>query len=295
MRGGITYFFMCAVSAMDAASPCIDSSYTETIDLIELYFKNFEILSKSEKWEEIISQGAAALQAAKKAGRSHDEAKICAQLTSTSFYLGDYDQALFYANRCHELAEKFVDPSLFIRALYLESAVYRALASKSDEEQAFYLRAVEIGEEAACLYAKKNVHNTNLQGKIYFNLGAAHADNPQGDLAKAMHCYSLALECFKSGQATDDIIRTSIRLGKVYLLQKNYDLAQGILDEVRSLISSERIAMQADYLEAQIKLALHDKENASKIALKGLARAQALGAKEDESRLLLLLAQIHLL
>lgn len=269
---------------------------TETIDVIDNYFENFESLSKSEKWEEIISQGTIALEAAKKANRSQDEAKICAQLTSTAFYLGDYTKALVYANRCHELSEEFVDPSLFLRALYLESAVYRALAAKCNEEQAqkaSYLRAVEIGEEAASIYSKKNVENINLKGKIYFNLGAAHADNPKGDLKKAADCYSVAIECFKSINANDDIIRTSIRLGKVHLLQKNYDLSQQALDEVRPLISSARLSMHADYLEAQLKFAIHDIENAIKIARNGLEKAKILRAKEDELRLQSLLQNIE--
>lgn len=270
---------------------------TEKSEVIESYFKKFEMLTKSEKWEDIISQGTMALEVAKKDNRYQDEARICAQLTSTAFYKGDYNQALIYASRCHELSEEFIDPSLFIRALYLESAVYRALAPKDNEEQAqqaSYLRAVEIGEEAASLYSKRNVENINLKGKIYFNLGAAHADNPKGDLEKAENCYSIAIECFKNTNATDDVIRTSIRLGKVHLLQRNYALSQQVLDQVRPLIASERLAMHADYLEAQLKLALNDSGNAIRIAKNGLERAKVLGAKEDELRLRSLLQSIDL-
>jgi len=282
-----TFFFFRSRSAQAHEFNKYYDHHIEAIDVIEVYFKDFEGLSKSEKWEEIISKGTIALEVAKKANRSQDEAKICAQLTSTAFYLGDYNQALIYANRCHSLSEEFVDSSLLLRALYLESAVHRALAAKCNEEQAqesSYLRAVEIGEEAASIYSKKDVENINLQGKIYFNLGAAHADNLKGDLKKAVDCYSIAIECFKNTNAMDDVIRTSIRLGKVYLLQKNYDLTQQVLDEVRSSISSERISMQADYLEAQLKLATNEIEYAIKIAIEGLETAKSLGAKEDVLR-----------
>src|SRR3990167_11454473 len=78
------------------------------IEIIYKYFANFETLAKSENWEEILSQGTVALQAAKTTDRTNDEAKICAQLTSTAFYLGDYTLALKHANRCHELSEEFV-------------------------------------------------------------------------------------------------------------------------------------------------------------------------------------------
>lgn len=266
-----------------------------TVDPIELYFRNFESLSKSEKWKEIIIQGNNALEFAKKANRPEDEAKICAQLASIAFYSGEYIQVLLYTNRCTDLSENFVDPSLFMRSLCLKSAVYRALAAKKDEEQAqqiSYLRAVETAEEAALVYSKKNVNDAKSKGRIYFNLGAAHADNPKGDLEKATDCYLTALACFKTANAIDDGIRIKIRLGKVHLLQKKYDLSQKIIDEVRTQISMERLFMHVDYLEAQLKLATNDLENATKIAQSGLVRAKSLGAKEDELRLTRLLQKI---
>src|SRR5262245_22993372 len=142
-----------------------------TTDLIGTYFQNFENLSKFERWREIISQGTIALEAAKKANRFQDEAKICAQLSSAAYYLGEYSQALIYSNRCHELSQGFVEPSLLIQALYLKSAVHRALAAKCGEvhaRKASYRHAVEIGEEAASIYSKKDVKDINLKGKVYF-------------------------------------------------------------------------------------------------------------------------------
>ena len=287
---------MSVTTAFVGASLECYRSDNSAIEVINNYFADFETLAKSEKWEEIISQGTTALQAAKTIGRTNDEAKICAQLTSTAFYLGDYTLALKYASRCHELSEEFVDPFLFIRALYLESAVHRALAGKNDNEQAqqaSYQLAVTTAEEAIQVYSKNAVDNENLKGKVYFNLGAAHADNPKGDLERAAYCYVIALDCFKSINAVDDIIRTSIRLGKLYLLQKKYDLSQKIINEVRPQISSERLAMHTGYLEAQLKFALNDSLNALRIANNGLARAKNLGAKEDELRLISLIESIN--
>ena len=266
-------------------------SIDDSIHMIETYFKNFESLARSEQWKEILFQGTMALEAARKSDRPQDEAKICAQLTSTAFYLGDYDQALIYANRCHELSEKFEDPALSVRALYLESAVHRAFAGKNGQQMS-YIRAVQIAEEALLTYQRKGVDDNNLQGKVYFNLGAAHADNPEGDLAKAGIAYAKALQCYTATDATDDLIRTSIRLGKVYLLQKRYDLTEKMINEVRPQITTERLAMHVDYLEAQLKIAMNDTEGAIKIAKTGLTRAQALGAKEDESRFISLLQTI---
>ncbi len=247
----------------------------------EAYFTRFEALAKAEKWEEIIAEGTAALDTAVKEDRLYDEAKICAQLTSSSFYLGDYAQALLYANRCHELSESFTDPSLYLRALYLESAVYRA--------QKDFDRAVEVAEGALRLYEDKELDTPQLLSKIYFNLGAAHADNPNGNLKEAVRCYSTALEC---APTPDDRIRTSIRLGKVYLIQKNFDLSQEIIDQVRPQITNDRLAMHADYFEAQLKAAMNETDAAILLANRGLARAITLGAKEDESRLKALLQSL---
>lgn len=261
--------------------------------IIDTYFENFEQLAKTEKWDDIISEGSVALDEARKQKKRGDEAKICAQLTSTSFYQGNYTQALLYANCCHELSQEFLDPTLFVRSLYLESAVHRALAGKkSDEDQKSYFQAVKIAEEAMQVYVNSKLNNENLKGKIYFNLGAAHADNPNGDRQEAVRCYDLALVCFKNAKAIDDCVRTNIRLGKIYLLEKKYDLSQKMIDEVRSQTSNERLTMHTDYLEAQLKLAINDIKNAMKIANIGLNRAKILGAKEDDSRFVSLIKMI---
>lgn len=265
-----------------------------TANVLETYFKNFEILAKSEQWKEIISQGVSALDVARKLNRIHDEAKICAQLTSSFFYQGDYSEAFKYARLCHELSETIDDHSLFLRALYLESAIYRALAGKNPEDDSLFIQSVKIAEQAAEIYDKNAIDDDCLKGKIYFNWGAAFADHPKGDLAQAIRCYLVALDCFQRANIVDDVLRTRIRLGKAYLLQKKYDDAQKIIDEARPLISTQRIAMQADYLEAQLKLAINDFVNARKFADSGFEKAESLGAKEDMQRFSLLLQKINM-
>lgn len=249
--------------------------FTWSQEKVQVYFQAFENLAKEDKWEEIISRGMEALQEA----HGEDEAKICAQLTSTFFYLGNYNQALHYACRCRELSEYFDDPSLFLRALYLESALHRA--------QGAFAEAVQIGKTALQLYREKNLAQASLLGKIHFNLGAAYADNPLGDLELAMEHYNQAFLCFQIGES--DWIRTSIRLGKVYLLQRKFDLTQHIIDQIAPLIQTERIAMQLDYLNAQLLLALDNKDKAFEAAQAGLAKAKTLNAKEDEMRFISLL------
>lgn len=278
------YFFACITLLF----PLAGHAHMQPVNSEIVEFQNkFESLAKSEQWDEIITLGTIALDAAKMANRTADEAKICAQLTSTSFYQGNYTKALEYAVRCHELSEAFENPSLFLRALYLESAVYRALASKSSDEngqQSLYQKATTTAKKAADLFMERAIDNRNLKGKIYFNWGAAHADNPIGDLHQAEQCYSIALECFRGEGATDDVVRTYIRLGKVHLLQKDYTASQKIVADVRPLISSNRIAMHINYLEAQIQFALKEYTQAQHLAKEGLAIAELLGAKEDHAR-----------
>ena len=56
----------------------------EAMDIIDTYLNCFESLTIAENWDEIMSQGTRALQATRASERVKDEAKICAQLTSTS-------------------------------------------------------------------------------------------------------------------------------------------------------------------------------------------------------------------
>lgn len=261
------------------------------LDSIQTYFQQFEQLSKSEKWDDIYSLGKKALEEAQKAKRLSAEAKICAQLTSTTFYQGNYAEALEFANRCKILSEEFTEPSLFVRALYLESAVHRALAGKNAHNPQGYLQAVQSAEQALQIYNTKQIKDESLKGKVHFNLGAAHADNPLGDLDAASRCYRIALDCFQN-TCPDDLTRTNIRLGKVYLLKKEYAQAQAMIDQTRSVAKGERLSMHIDYLDAQLNLATKQFQKAIFLANQGLAHAKALGAKEDEARLTSLLEDI---
>ncbi len=72
----------------------------------------------------------------------------------------------------YDRAEVFEDPSQLIHALYLQSAVYRALASKNNDEQVFFLKATKTAEEALDIYSKHELDDIKLEGKIYFNLGS---------------------------------------------------------------------------------------------------------------------------
>ena len=294
----------CSLSqALGKLSACIsklfssctkNSTYSE--EAIQAYFKNFPALAKAEDWQQIIVQGEKALSAARATKNIQDEAKICAQLTSSYFYQGNYSKAQTCAQRCHVLSKEFTDPSLFVRTLYLESAVQRALAGKEKdvkEQQRLYHQAVEVAKQAAGIYHEKQLNDAGLKGKVFFNLGAAHADNPHGNLEEAARCYALAMESFQS--SAEDLARTSIRLAKVHLLRKDYSAVQRTIDAVRHDQLPSRIAMHLEYLEAQLKLELGQFDAALKISSNGLARAKNLGAKEDELRFVELMQNLEYL
>jgi hypothetical protein len=273
--------------------------------VITKFFENLPTFSKDERWKELIAQGTEALEAAKKLSRVSDEAKICSHLASICYYMGNYRQACTYAICCHELADKCDDPTLLARMCYLESAIRRALAAKEEtveEQQTSYADAVAICEQGAAIYSKLENEDGNLEGEIYFNLAAAHADNPKGDLKEAKRFYNLAAICFKDANITEGSIRTAIDLGKVYLLQRNFDGCEQKIKEVKALIAGKkspkacnRLSMQANYLDAQYTFARakRDMEKASVIAQKCLGEAKSLCAEEDEAKLRLLLQEIN--
>ncbi len=264
-------------------------------DAIENYFRDFEILSDMGSWSELFEKGVRALDISIKEDRVKDQAKICAQLTSVAFYQGNYDKALTYAKMCHNLSEEFVDPTLFIQSLYVESAANLALASKSDNEklqQAYFLKAIEVAENALEIYELKGINCDILKGKIYYNLGAAHADNPRGSLDLAAHFYSAALQAFENAKDLENQMKVQLHLGKVYLLQKSFEYTQKTIDKARDLISNKWALMHSDYLEAQLKLAMNSFIEAAKIAERGLEKARSLNLKEDEERFISLLQNI---
>lgn len=263
---------------------------------IQTYFDQFQTLATNENWDTIHTLALPALDEASKTNQRQETAKIYAQLTSSAFYQGKYEEALRYAQRCHELSQEFTEPDLLIRALYLESAIYRAFANKNIDktaQQEDYAKAVQIATEASKWYEKSNLDHLGLKGKVYFNLGAAHADNPEGNLGEATRCYSVAMECFDHIGSSADMIRTQIRLGKIYLLQKNYSAVQSTLDILRPQINSQRIAMHADYLEAQLQLAVQNFQEAKELIQNGLNLANSLGAEADKERFEILQQQLE--
>lgn len=273
--------------------PAIDKN-AELRAKIETFMKSFDALTDESNWKAIVAQGEEALNAAETLEQPITEAKIHAHLTSINYYLGNYDLALMHANRCDELSAHFDDPVLFIRSLQFKSAVYRAFGRQEKSPQAAtesFKKAVDIAVDAVALYKNKKVNDPILEGKIYFNMGAAYADSEGkvGNNQKAAACYTKALECFQ-GRSHKDFIRTSLRYGRISLFEKNYNECEKILKKVhqefsRAQFSTDRLQMHTYYLEAQLRFSKNNLSDALKSAIRARDFSNKLQAKEDGKRI----------
>ena len=221
--------------------------FTTLIAAASLTFaESFPLLREQADWSEIVRLGEAAA------------AEIHGQLASSYFYQGDFESAKKHALLCLD-QEK-------IHGLYLLSAVARAEGN--------FAEAKRLAAEALPLSTGE------LRAKVLFNLGAACADNPEGNLQEALSAFDEALTLF---ECPEDRQRTLIRLGKVHLLLGNLLEAEQISNKLEFV--SERTSLHAAYLSAQIQQALGRTEEARKIASAALEQALRLGAKKDAERI----------
>jgi len=226
------------------------------------HFQNFPSLRAEERWEQIIVSGEETLPSATEV----EALQIHGQLASSYFYQGHFEKAKRHASLCYELACKLGNGKE--HGLYLLSAVARAEGNFADAK-ALALEALLSSEG-------------EMKAKVLFNLGAAEADDPHGNLESAQKSFREALDLF---DCIEDRQRTAIRLGKVYLLQGKMAEAQNLLNQTISEIKSQRILMHAEYLLAQIEKALGHLKKARNVAQSALAKAEELGAAKDAERI----------
>lgn len=224
------------------------------------YFYAFENLRAEEKWPEIVSLGEKHLQ---EGAPALETMQIHAHLASSYFYLGNYIQAESHARACYEAGCREGERPFQARGLYLLSACARA-RKEFEAARAIARLALPLCDE------------TELKAKVFFNLGAAIADDPEcKDLSQAEEAYASALDLF---QCENDIQRCKIRLGKVLFLTGKKEEAGQIVDSILPEIGQERVLMHALYLKAQI-------ENRSGEAIRALGIAEKLGAEKDAERI----------
>ncbi|MCH9633397.1 MAG: hypothetical protein S4CHLAM7_01220 [Chlamydiae bacterium] len=274
------------ISALESPNP-ITNSY-------EKYSSNFNRLKEMENWSEILILGNQAL--IDNLMTEVQKAKTHAQLASCSYYLGDYDGCAKHANSCLEISECLDDPNMIMRALYLLSAYKRGEGNKNasvDPKQAdqYFKEARSLIDKALqCFdYCKDDF----IKAKVLFNAGAAHSDDPHGDLEIAIPKYQEAIKIYQSLEEYDDFARTSIRLGKVFLLQKRYAELLDLLNKMDISLLPTKTKVHYKYLEAQYFVAMLDYPKAQLVLLDAINDATNLGMETDLSRLTLLLNSIQ--
>ncbi len=259
------------------------------------YLFNFDQLKKDENWKEITLLGNQALSNC--SILPAQKAKIHAQLASCYYYLGDYESSANHASSCLEISECLDDPILLMRSLYLLSAHKRGEGNKNaaiDPKQADqYFKEARSLIDKAFLYFD-HCKDDFIKAKVLFNAGAAHSDDPNGDLKIATQRYQEAIKIYRSLEEYDDFARTSIRLGKVFLLQGKLDDLSSLLNKIDINLLPQKTKVHYQYLEAQYYVAIEDYPKARFILLDAIKDAKALEMAADLDRLSRLLKEIEI-
>lgn len=259
---------------------------------LDTYFSKVEELRQEEDWRQMVLLGELALT--DKDASFSDIAKIHAQIASCYFYLGEYDLCAEHANKCHLISEYLDEPNFLIRSLYLLSAHKRTLANLSQdptEKRELFGEARSLINKAIKCFDRCNC--PLLRAKVLFNGGAAHSDDPNGDLKIAICWYKEAMEIFSSLGEKNDYARTAIRLGKAYLLQDRINELSDLLNQIQPDLLPQKTKVHYKYLQAQYYAHLHENQKAASIILDALEIANRLGMKVDIQRLNALLEDVQ--
>jgi len=291
----IIFFFFLTMSLPLFAK---ESKKNAGMEAIQNYFTQVESLKKEEKWEEIISLGEKAFSYAEQENVITNEQKfeLVDQLASTYFRLGLFAQGKEKAKALLSLGNTILQDEFLVNSLYKFSAIARGEANitkNKQQQKELFAQAREFAQRALEICEISCANNAPLKAKVSFNAGAAIADDPEGDYAKAVPIYQEAIKIFTDANLNDYRQRTLIRLGKLYLLLKNFDKSLEILEKLKSEDFEIRTKMHFEYSQAQVLFAKDRHEEALKIAQKGLKTAKKLLAKVDISRFHQLITNIE--
>ena len=228
------------------------------------FFHSFDTL-KSENWKSLIDIGEKAL-------KEKPDPKIHARLASTYFYLGKYEEMKSHIDACFFESLDEESDELLIRSLYLLSAYHRVNKN--------YSCAKQVIKKAL---TKARAHNQlNLLSKVLFNAGAVETDDPKGKVDLAQKYYEEALSYLTPD--SDDAHRVQIRLGKVYLLKKEFYKLPALLSTLSKATLTTRTRVHFYYLSAQVALAKGALQEADRWIEQGLNLAKQLEMTQDYQR-----------
>ncbi len=268
-----------------------------TLSPIEYFELQYPNLQKNNEWYKIIFLGKEAAEYAEHQGLIRGVATVHANLAATYFYLGEYQQVLKHAISCQNFAfQDETASAISVKAWYLLSAAHRAMGGEAIDslsKSVCYRKAVEASQESLKLYNEFKLTDANLKGKIFFNLGAAHADNPEGSNQEAITCYEKAMKLYESEGNQFDYYRTALRFARAKMLENELDATAKILESLKDQKTSIRNMMHFEYLAAQYFAVLKKHDASQKSAFRALEHAKKLSAKADIKRILNFITEAH--
>lgn len=242
------------------------------------FFDQFDLL-KPQDWPTVCDLGEKALQ--DEFLSDPEKAQVHARLASSYFYLGDYESMIRHIQECRSIALDISSKKYLVRSLYLLSAYYRGnLLFK--EAKATISEAIGLIES--------DVEDC-LKAKVFFNAGAAHADDPCGNLFQAIDYYQKAINLLDS--TSNDAYRTQIRMAKCWLVLKNYKEAWETLFPLFQVNLELRTYIHLQYVSAQVNVAQGEWETALTQISHALKSAEKLQMKVDIERLIKLKKEIQ--
>jgi hypothetical protein len=255
----------------------------------EEYLTKLPTLKDRSAWEEILELGKKALYAGSIS--KENQVLIHMELASVAFYLDCSFEMQKHLDKAKEIAESLNDFSLITRSYYLQSAQARALGDKEldpTKKDLLFLNALNLSQKAWEIVEREP--DTLLKGKVLFNMGAAHADNPKGDPQKALAYYDEAMKIFDYFQSFDDYARMAIRkINLLVLLNPDSPLkARGVLEDCTSKAEgafSDRTRVHYLLAEARVCFLEEKKEDAFYFANQALQAALELKMTNDVKRI----------
>jgi phosphatidylethanolamine-binding protein (PEBP) family uncharacterized protein len=244
-------------------------------------------LKKEERWQEIVQEGEKAASHFRDVGEYENEFFVLDELVSHYSRLGKYAIASEKCRRLGEIALILKHNTAIIDSLFKLSVSLRGIADESKnkaQQKLLFAEATRYGELALERCRRDCPSEYQLLGKTLYNIGAANADDPEGDVAKAITYYKEALEIFNANVEMDYARRTEIRLGKAYLLLGKLYQTKEIIEKLEKEPLEKRTYMHWLYLKAQLATREGKNKEAIELSEKGRGLALNLNAKAEKRR-----------
>ena len=235
-------------------------------------------------WRRHLELGDAALRQADGVRDARPVMLLSLQMASSSFYLGDYDHSLKLAKSALQAALQQKDSAAETEALYLQSAIARAKGEAA---------AVTLAEQSLSVFHKSMLDDQVLEGKVYFNLGAALSDTYPQQLDKSKEYLQQAYLLFVANKRNNDALRAGVRWARVEYLQEHYDEALKLLRSFTYWVEGPRLKMLYDFQLAKVLHRLQRWQEADALVQSALNLANELDARRDKERIEVLLAAIR--